>query len=314
MKHAIILLALVNACVPSVRRDPSPVVGRPEAVSMFGHRLYAPELPLERRTALEGELAAARRVYEAKPENADALLWYGRRTAYLGRYREAVEIFTEGAKRHPRDARMYRHRGHRYITLRQFDRAVRDLRRATELTAGRPDEIEPDGMPNARNVPLTTLHGNIWYHLGIAHYLKGEFRQASEAFGAALARARNDDARVSAGDWLYMSLRRSGRPAEAQQVLAAIPAGVQVIENGAYRRRLQLYRGEAAADSLLAEMGGDAVQLATLGYGVGNWHLYNGRRAAAEEVFWRVVQAENWAPFGYIAAEVELRNIERRRR
>ncbi|HYW08338.1 MAG TPA: hypothetical protein VE913_15375, partial [Longimicrobium sp.] len=149
MKHVIILLTLVTACVPSVRRDPSPVVGRPEAVSMFGHRLYAPELPLERRTALEGELAAARRVYEATPENPDAILWYGRRTAYLGRYREAVEIFSEGAKRHPRDARMYRHRGHRYITLRQFDRAVRDLRRAAELTAGRPDEVEPDGMPNA---------------------------------------------------------------------------------------------------------------------------------------------------------------------
>lgn len=33
-------------------------------------------------------------------------------------------------------------------------------------------EFEPDGIPNALNPPLTLPHRNIWYHLGLAYYLK----------------------------------------------------------------------------------------------------------------------------------------------
>jgi tetratricopeptide (TPR) repeat protein len=301
---------LLAACVPSVRRDPSPEMGRPEAVSLFGNRLYPPELPLERRTRLEAELAQARQAYEAHPTDADALIWYGRRLGYLGRYRDAVAIFSEGIKRHPRDARMYRHRGHRYITLRRFERAIGDLRRAAYLTSAQPDQPEPDGMPNAQNIPLSTLQGNIWYHLGLAHYLRGEWTRAADAFRQALARARNDDSVVAASDWLYMSLRRGGRTAEAARVLERIRPGMHVVENTAYHRRLLLYRGELPADSVLNGEG-DGTQLATQGYGVGNWHLYNGRRREAEAILWRVVQAENWAPFGYIAAEADLHRLER---
>ena len=47
---------------------------------------------------------------------------------------------------------------------------------------------------------------------------------------------------------------------------------------------------------------------------MGNWHLYNGRRREGEDILWRVVQAENWAPFGYIAAEADLHRLERRGR
>jgi tetratricopeptide (TPR) repeat protein len=316
MKHvarpafASIAAILLAACVPSVRRDPSPQMGRPEAVSLFGNRLYPPELPLERRTRLEADLTEARRAYEARPGNADALIWYGRRLAYLGRYRDAVAIYSEGIKRHPRDARLYRHRGHRLITLRRFEHATRDLRRAAQLTAGQPDQVEPDGMPNAQNIPLTTLQGNIWYHLGLAHYLRGEWGRAADAFRQALARARNDDSIVAASDWLYMSLRRGGRTAEAARVLERIRRDMRIVENAAYHRRLLLYRGDLPADSLLTGEG-DGTQLATQGYGVGNWHLYNGRRREAEDILWRVVQAENWAPFGYIAAEADLHRLER---
>jgi hypothetical protein len=61
-------------------------------------------------------------------------------------------------------------------------------------------------------------------------------------------------------------------------------------------------------DSLIASAGDsvDAVQDATLGYGVGNWHLYNGRAEEAMSVFSRVVRTTQWAAFGYIAAEAEL--------
>jgi tetratricopeptide (TPR) repeat protein len=316
MKHvarpalAPIAALLLAACVPSVRRDPSPEMGRPEAVSLFGNRLYPPELPLERRTRLEAQLAEARRAYEARPADADALIWYGRRLGYLGRYRDAVAIYNEGIKRHPRDARLYRHRGHRMITLRRFEHAIRDLRLAAHLTSRQPDQVEPDGLPNEQNIPLSTLQGNIWFHLGLAHYMRGEWGRAAESFRQALARARNDDAVVAASDWLYMSLRRGGRTAEAARVLERIRRDMRIVENTGYHRRLLMYRGELTADSVLAGEG-DGMHLANQSYGVGNWHLYNGRRREAEDILWRVVQAENWAPFGYIAAEADLHRLER---
>ena len=63
---------------------------------------------------------------------------------------------------------MYRHRGHRYVSIREFDRAIADLEYAATLIEGTEDEIEPDGMPNAMNIPVSSLHSNIWYHLGLA--------------------------------------------------------------------------------------------------------------------------------------------------
>ena len=307
----LLCLALLPACLP---RPGSPAsAGRPEAVSLLGQPLYPPELPLETRQRLETQLDSARRAYERNPDDADALIWYGRRTAYLGRYHDAIGIFTEGIRRHPRDARMYRHRGHRWITVRRFDQAVRDLERAARLVRGRPDEPEPDGVPNARGVPLSTLQGNVAYHLGLAHYLRGDFLRAAWGFREALRLARNDDSRVAAADWLYMSLRRLGRDDDARAVLETVRPEMDVVDNASYLRRLRMYRGELPPDSLLDPEGKGALDLATQGYGVGSWYLAQGRRDEAEEIFWRVTAAENWAPFGYIAAEAELRRILRRK-
>jgi len=308
---ALVMAGLLAACAG--RRTPPTAAGQPEAVSLLGAPLFLRELPPETRLPLEADLAAAYEVYQRDPDNADAIIWLGRRVAYLGRYRDAVDIFTEGVRKHPTDPRMYRHRGHRYITLRRFDAAVADLQRAAHLMAGRPDEVEPDGQPNALDIPLSTLQFNVWYHLGLAHYLRGEFNRAAGGFRNALIVSQNDDSRVAASDWLYMSLRRAGHEAEAAAVLEPIREGMEIIENGAYYRRLLMYKGLVPPDSLLAPDGQDAVTVATQGYGVGNWYLYNGQPEQAEEIFWRVTSAENWTPFGYIAAEADLRRILRRR-
>jgi tetratricopeptide (TPR) repeat protein len=313
-------LATAIALVPAVllascigRRGPPTPAGYPEAVSLLGAPLYAVERPLERRQQLEADLATAYTAYERNPDDADAIIWVGRRVAYLGRYRDAIGIFSEGIRKHPNDPRMYRHRGHRWITVREFDRAVQDLQQAAHLLQRRPDEVEPDGTPNARNVSLSTLHYNVWYHLGLAHYLRGEWNQALYGFRNALAVSRNDDSRVAASDWTYMTLRRLGREEEAAAVLEPIQRGMEIVENNSYYRRLLMYKGLLPPDSLLSTTG-DATTLATQGYGVGNWHLYNGRIDEAEEIFWRVTSAEDWAPFGYIAAEADLRRMLNRRR
>ncbi|HEX6037275.1 tetratricopeptide repeat protein [Longimicrobium sp.] len=306
---ALVTAFLLAACA-GVRRTPPTVAGEPEAISLLGAPLFSPEPPPAARAPLDSALTAAYAVYQRDPENADAIIWLGRRVAYLGRYRDAIDIFTEGVRKHPDDPRMYRHRGHRYITIRRFDAAAADLQRAAVLMAGRPDEVEPDGAPNARNIPLTTLHWNVWYHLGLARYLQGDFGRAVYAFRNALTVSRNDDSRVAATHWLYISLRRAGRAEEAASVLEPIREQMDIIENEPYHRLLLMYKGLVTPDSLL-EINGTTVS--TYGYGVGNWFLYNGQPERAEEIFWRVTSAENWTPFGYIAAEADLRRIIRRR-
>ena len=261
----------------------------------------------EIRAQREQELAAARAAYEKNPNDADTIVWLGRRTAYLGDYRGAIEIFSEGARKHPNDARILRHRGHRWITLRDFDRAIADLSRAAELVRGKADEIEPDGLPNARNIPLTTLQSNIWYHLGLAHYLKGDFEKALDAYRACMNVSKNPDGVVSTSHWLYMTLRRLGRPADAERVLEPISSDMEIIENIAYHKLLLMYRGEIAPEELETEDPA-TVDGATILYGVGNWYLYNGQPERAHPIFTRVTANGQWAAFGFIAAEADLRH------
>jgi tetratricopeptide (TPR) repeat protein len=305
-----ILLALALAGCTG-RPQPTAPPGDAEAVSLFGEPLVSPPLPPEVRREREERLAEARAVAASRPDDPDAVIWLGRRTAYLGRYREAIEIFSRGLARHPDDARLYRHRAHRYLTLRRFDQAIADLERAAELVAGRPDEVEPDGLPNARNIPTSTLQSNVWYHLGLARYLTGDLERALAAYRECLDVSGNPDMLVATSHWLYMTLRRLGREEEARAVLAPIRADLEVIENGAYHRLLLMYRGEVAPGELLAPSGeGDAgLDLATLGYGLGAWHLDHGRRDEAVAAYRQVLAEGPWAAFGFIAAEADLARL-----
>jgi len=258
------------------------------------------------QSQLEENLAKAQAEFARDTTNADAIIWLGRRHAYLGHYQEAIDVYTRGIRLHPHDARMYRHRGHRYITVRQFDNAIRDFETAAQLIKGKPDEIEPDGAPNKYNIPTSTLQSNIWYHLALAHYLKHDFEAALPAWLEAMKVSTNDDMKVATADWLYMTYRRLGRETNARRVLEPITRDMRILENDAYHRRLLMYKGELKPEDLLSVETDDAVQLATYGYGVANWYLYNGQREKAFDLFRRIVAGRNPAAFGFIAAEIEL--------
>jgi tetratricopeptide (TPR) repeat protein len=303
-----LLILLVAACDRGDQTAAAPELpAGAQAMSLSGEALYPPEMPEEARTDREASLAEARADYEADPDDADAIIWLGRRTAYLGEYRQAIAIYGDGITKHPDDPRLYRHRGHRYITVRRFDDAIADLERAAQLIAGSEDEVEPDGMPNARNIPTSTLHSNIWYHLGLAYYLKGDFENALRAYRGCMTVSGNPDMLVATSHWLYMTLRRLGREDEAAAVLDPIGAELDIIENASYHQLLLMYKGELDAEALLAEaQAAGGIDNATLGYGIGNWHYYNGRLQQAEGVFRRVLQGPQWAAFGYIAAEADV--------
>lgn len=272
----------------------------------------APPVSAEAAKQMEHQLAEARAGYDANPNDPDKIIWLGRRLAYPGRFKEAIDLFSEGIRKFPNDARFYRHRGHRYITLRRFDLAIRDFKRAASLVKGKPDEVEPDGQPNARNIPTSTLQFNIWYHLGLAYYLTGDYQNALASYRECLKVSKNPDALVATTHWHYMTLRRLNRTDEANRLLSPVRTGLEIIENDGYYQLLLMYKGLVSPQSLLEQV---SKQPAGAGshsvlYGIGSWYLYNGQRDEAMAIFKRILSTDQWTSFGFIAAEADLGRLQ----
>jgi tetratricopeptide (TPR) repeat protein len=281
----------------------------PEAKSLDGRKLYPMKLSAATQAKYDDLLAKAEQDYEADPNDLNNIIWLGRRTAYLGLYKKAIKIFSKGLKKHPDSPELYRHRGHRYISIRKFDKAIRDFQKAATLAEGRDIEIEPDGLPNKLNIPLSNLQFNIYYHWALAHYLKGAFEKAIPIYEKCMAYSDNDDLITATADWMYMTYRRLGQEEKAQQVLAKIHSDMKIIENDAYYKRLLMYKGEIKPSDLLDLENDDPdelLNLVTQGYGVGNWYFYNGEKGKALEIFRKIVGTDYWSAFGYIAAEADL--------
>ena len=277
-------------------------------------KVVAPKLAEATRATFEQKLATAQQDLVAAPNSADALIWVGRRTAYLGRYQDAIRIFSTGVEKFPHDARFLRHRGHRLLSLRCSAEAQADFERAAALTTGKADEIEPDGLPNARNIPTSTLQTNIWYHLGLAHYVQGDFEAALVAYRECLARSRNNDMVAATSHWLYLTLRRLGRHDEARAVLAPITDDFAVIEDHDYLKLLRMYQGKITPAVMLAEFGraDGGLSDASIGYGIGNWLQCEGRHDEALAVFRRILAGDQWSSFGYVAAESHLASLTKK--
>ena len=282
---------------------------KPEATSLSGKPLFVPQT-IPNRQKLDADLEQAEKTLAANPKDAEAIIWVGRRLGYLWRFNDAIAMFTKGIALHPDNPKMYRHRGHRYITIRQFARAQADFEKAAQLIKGKPDEIEPDGAPNPSGKPRGTLQFNIWYHLGLSYYLQGNYAKAYDAYVECMKVSNNDDAVTATSDWMWMTLMRLNRTAEAAKVLERITPKMDILENGSYHRRLLMYKGLEKPEVLLDTAKADDTTIATQGYGVGNYYFVTGNTAKAREVFERVTSGGGWNAFGYIAAEADLRRIK----
>ncbi|NNF04079.1 MAG: hypothetical protein HKN17_06395 [Rhodothermales bacterium] len=304
----VLLAAMFSACRPAPPDDPAPAEA---VISLMGDTLVPPPMSTDTRARLKGNLAEAQERYTVDPSDLDNIIWFGRRLAYLWRYQDAIDVYSAGLERYPDEPRLLRHRGHRLITVRRFEESERDLARAADLVDGTEDRIEEDGQPNELGIPLSTLHTNIHYHLGLAQYLQGNFEDAAASFGRCREMAGNDDMRVAAADWEYMSLRRANRHNEAEGAIGFVTPALNMIENHAYHRRILMYHGYLSADSLMQTPAGEdaALTLATQGYGVANWYLAEGDTSRAQQLFERVLDTGYWAAFGYIAAEADLARL-----
>jgi len=275
-----------------------------EAVSLMGKALTMPEPTNE--TVIKN-LETARVRYMDYPMDPERAIWYGRRLAYAGDFREAIKIFSDGILDSPNDARFYRHRGHRYITIREFDRAIADLEKAAQLIKGKPNSVEPDGTPNKFNTPVSTLHGNIYYHLGLAYYLKHDLENAKRVYDLDYNVAQNDDNKVSIAHWRYMIRRLMGENHDqAKHVLDDINEDMNILENDSYHKLDLFYKGELTEEEISKDINLEDSADAAIAYGLANWHYYNGDKDKAKDMFEKMLNAKSWGSFGYIAAEADL--------
>ena len=270
-----------------------------ETITLLGDTILSPEIKDGKSF---NQFKSSKIKYFDEKNDSNNLIWYGRRTAYLGYYQEAIKLFTLGIKNHPNDARFYRHRGHRYISTRQYNKAINDFKKAVILIKNKEDQIEPDGLPNPKNIPLSTLHGNIWYHLGLAYYLKNDMENALKAFKNRSVTHKYDDNVVSGGHWLYMINRRLNKIDGSNAVLNEVHVDMDIIENMSYHQSCLFYKGELQE----SEMKMDEVALYTLA----NWYVYEKHDTTkAKEYYQTLLETGNPYSFAYIAGEADLKRL-----
>ena len=234
-------------------------------------------------------IRSARAALAADPKNISRIIDLGVAESGARQFREAIATFSRGLGIEPNNALLLRWRGHRYLSVREFDRAFADLKRGSTLDS--------------------TIYGN-WYHLGIVQFVRGDFSAAAASFAKAQPIAPDAGELAGSTDWLWMSLSRAGRGAEAKAMLDRKPESrITPPANNAYTRRLQLYRGEIGPDAVVTPADTDEVQVATLAFGLGNWYLIRSDKAQARKWFERSVQSSGWPGFGFIASEAELRRL-----
>lgn len=294
-----LILALLLAVLAGCRTLPEGA----ECWSLAGRALVpAPADPVA-RASRDAALAHAEAQWSVSRQDKDAAIWYARRLGYVGRYRDAIDVLTQALDDHPGDAFLLRHRGHRWITLREFGKAVWDLERAAAACRVTRDEIEPDGQPTPGRLPHSSLHYNVHYHLGLALFLARDFELAERAWLDCLAVVDDDESRVAVTHWLWCVRMRLGDPAGAAAVVAPIHAGMDVVENIAYLNLCLLYGSKKQRSEIEPRTGSSGSALA---FGLAHYALVMGNREAARAELVELAANQGWSAFGVIAAEAEL--------
>lgn len=260
----------------------------PEVLSLLGKKLYAAPATGEELDSLKKDLKEAMRQLELTPEDVENIISYGGRLANLWRYHDAIDVYTKGIERFPDNALLYRHRGHRYISVRNFKKAVEDLTKASLL--------------NSRDF-------DIWYHLGLVYYLQGEFGLALKAYQECAKYAVDDDARVAVSYWLYITLRRLNQDKVAAKVLKNVTNRMNIMVERSYHKLMFFYQGKMSEKEIMAMASTSDLDTATYGYGIGILLLFSNQGGKAVQVFEKILELRHWPAFGYIAAEAELARL-----
>jgi tetratricopeptide (TPR) repeat protein len=228
----------------------------------------------------EKALEAYDRAAALDATRADVPLGRCRTLARLARHTDAVEACSRAIALDPRNWEAIRDRGHYLINLNRVDEGLADMQKAAAMKQG---DYQID------------------YHLGLAYFIKQDYAKAVPVWQACVKDAPELANKVACYGWLYPSLKKAGREADAATALeAALALGAK--PDVAYMNRLMLFKGTLSEADAAKQMEANALQQATVGYSIGLWHELNGRADKAREYYQKATASDARTAFGHVAA------------
>ncbi len=243
------------------------------------------------------ELSAVQAKLDADPENAGLWMEKGLTLAKASLYREAGECYAKAIALDPFNGVLYRHRGHRFLSQWRFEDACADFTLAARLLA----ENNPEQW-------------NVYYHLGLSHFLLGQYEKAAKAYQRCLELSHTDDEIIAVCDWYYMTELRLGDREAAEKLLENVHEDFNPGESKDYFRRLLMYKGILKPEEVLpADITTlDPLDLITMGFGLSNYYWYHGEPEKSNQVVDMILAAGDsscyYTAFGYLAAKVDKKN------
>lgn len=286
-----------------VSNDPTVLAAYAKSQSPSGVIYRDKEFDQSSKQWFDGDLETANIVYVSAPFKESSYSWRGRREGFLGNYAKAIEIFTEGMKLFPDSYALYRYRGYFLVRNYQYEDGIKDLRRAEELIENENVSPVQDGIPGRTNFSPSTYKRNIFYYLAESSMATGDYNTVIEYMDNASESNQlrdKDDFLVSTSFYKYMAMRKLGRHEEADQLIKAIPTGLDIISSRDYYDAIQYLQGRYTRTQYVERA--DSLGL----YTVAMVDMFEGRLADAKEIF-TVVTNNNHK--GYWLAEVELLNL-----
>ncbi|WP_031498326.1 tetratricopeptide repeat protein [Bryobacter aggregatus] len=270
---------------------------QPQAASLGGNALFAPKDP-------DGRIAKAYEALAKAPNDPEEYVKAGRVMESVLHFRDAVTLYTNAIEKFPKDYRFYRLRGQRYITTRQFDLAIADLKTATSHGTG---SFEPA------------------YYLGLAYYFNGDHEKAAEEFGRCEAQMKKPvpGATHIAGNrtcesmrddlnwliplqyWHYLALRRAGKMEEAKAYLDTVSPLLEIKASKAFYDTLLFFKGIKEINEMLQGANEGSREFLTRAAGTATFLFTEGERAKACSLWRRDSMDQNWDHLGVINAESE---------
>ena len=205
-------------------------------------------------------------------------------------FREALEAYSIGLTYDPFMSLLYRHRGHAYVNLGQYQEAAADFEMGLR--------IDPKNW-------------DCWYHLGLSYHLMGSYERALKAYETCYALSPTDEYRICTTDWYCMTLMKMGRIDDMRKAAARIHADMEPGMSEGYFDRVLVYNGTRNIDEVLAEAAAkDDHMYATGAYGLAVYEEYVlGNREKAKEILTRIAgRDETWGGFAEHAAADQLKH------
>lgn len=172
---------------------------------------------------LSEEVKAVDKKLLENPKDADLWMERGLALAKQKLMREAVEAYSKAISIDPFKGIYYRHRAHRHLSCWEFQEACADFEVASRLI--------PENW-------------DVWYHLGLSHFLLGEYEEAVPAYRRCLEVTKTDGQMIALCDWYWRTLMRLGRREDAERVMENINDHMDYIESElGYYYSCLIYKG-----------------------------------------------------------------------